>query len=186
MRDKDWDRVIGACRVVSPRDALLAGRNLVADAFDVALLITLRERLVEIDRVSVDPRYRAEQVAAELWSAIARYLIDHRLDYVFATPEVSTRDGGHTAASLHRQAWLGAMSPEDYQMFPHRRLPLERLSDTRSVATPPVLRSFLERGAWLCGEPAHDPWRERAAFPLLLPLARMRDPHARRFLEGAA
>lgn len=186
VRDVAEERVIAACRVVSPRDALRAGGGPAADAFDVALLIVLRDRLVEVDRPAMDPRYPADAVLAMLWSAIARYLIDHGLDYVLAAPEVSARDGGHIAASIFREHWVRAMSPEDYRVFPHRRLPLETLSDTRAAAPPAVLRSYLERGAWVCGEPAHDASREQAAFPLLLPLARMQEQNARRFLADAA
>jgi putative hemolysin len=186
VRDVEADRIAGSCRVTSPRDALRAGGNAAGKSFDLALLIVLRERLVELDEPWIDPRYPAEQVLTALLGALTRYLIDHRFDHVLATPEVSTRDGGHVAASLHRQAWVRSMSPDDYRVFPRRRLPLERLSDTRSVSAPPVLKSFLERGAWVCGEPAFDPWRDHAAFPLLLPLARMQDRHARRFLAEAA
>jgi putative hemolysin len=185
-RDLESGQVVGSCRLLAPRDALRAGGNVAARDFDLALLIVLRERLVEIDEPWVDPRYPAGAIVASLLAGLARYLIANRFDHVLATAVVSTRDGGHVAASLHRQAWVRSMSPDDYRVFPRQRLPLERLSDTRAVAAPPFLKALLDHGAWLCGDPADDPWRERAAFPLLLPLARMQERHARRFLDAAA
>jgi putative hemolysin len=186
VREARAGRIVARCRVLSPLQALRNGGNLAGADFDLALLIVLRERMVEVEDPALAIGCRPEAVMSAVWSAIARYLIDRRLDYVLATPRVSTRDGGHVAASLHRQAWLRAMSPEDYRVFPRRRLPLERLSDMRPVTAPPVLKSFLERGAWLCGEPALDPRREHAAFPMLVPLARLQDRHTRRFLAEAA
>ena len=185
-RDTASGAIAGYCRLLSPIGARRAAPCAAQREFDTALLIVLRERLVEVAGPVLDHRFPAEPVMDALWGAIARYLIERRLDHVFAAPEVSTNDGGHVAASLHRQAWHRAMSPEDYRVFPRRRLPIESLSDTRRVQPPPVLKSFLDRGAWLCGEPAFDPEREHAAFPLLLPLARMQDRHARRFLAEAA
>src|SRR5205085_6470501 len=128
VRHVESDRVAGSCRVIPPREALRVGGNPAAKSFDLALLIVLRERLVEIDQPCIDPRYPADQVATALLGAITRYLIEHRFDHVLATPEVSTLDGGHVAASLHRQAWVRSMSPDDYRVFPRRRLPIESLS----------------------------------------------------------
>ena len=186
VRDVVFDEVVAACRVLSPRDALRSGGNIAATDFDLALLIVLRDRMVEIDRPCVDPRYRGAPVLGHLLSGLARYLIENRFDYVFGTVEMNALDGGHVAASTYREACFRSLSPEDYRVFPRRRLAVEQLSATRPVKSSDVLNGFLDRGAWICGEPALDSWNGRAVFPLLTPLARMHVRDAKQFLAKAS
>jgi putative hemolysin len=51
---------------------------------------------------------------------------------------------------------------------------------------PPLLRSYLGLGAWVCGEPAWDPDFGCADVPLLLALDRLDARFARRVLGRAA
>jgi putative hemolysin len=185
VRDAATDEIAGSCKLVSPRDARRNGGYRLERQFDTALLIVLRERMVEVGPPCIHARYRFEDIANHLWSALARYLIVQRHDYVVAAASVSLLDGGHVAASIHRAACTRHLSPEDYRVFPRRRLALENFSATRSVAAPPLLKGYLDIGAWICGEPAHDAENDRAEFPLLLPLARMQGRDARRFLAHA-
>jgi len=185
VRDLVSDEVVAACRVLAPRDALRSGGYFSAADFDLALLIVLRERMVEIDRPCVDPRYRGAPVLSHLLSGLARYLIENRFDYVLGTVEMDALDGGHVAASTYREACARALSPEDYRVFPRHRLAHESLSATRPVNSSEAINGFLDRGAWVCGEPALDAWHGRAVFPLLTPLARMHVRDARQFLARA-
>jgi putative hemolysin len=185
VRDTVSGDVIGASRILTPGDARKT-RGLAAERdFDLALLIVLRERMVEIDRPSVSPIYPFESVMTHIGSALARYLIENRLDYVFGTAGVALRDGGHVAASIHRMACARFISPEDYRVFPRKRMPLESLSITRAVVLPPLLKGYLDLGAWVCGEPALVAGTGSAQFPMLLPLARMQGREARDFLAKA-
>jgi putative hemolysin len=185
VRETESEEIVGACRILAPRDAQRAGGYEADRHFDTALLIVLRERMVEIDGPCVHPHYRFENVVAYLWTALARYLIENRHDYLLGTAGVSLRDGGHVAASTYRLACARFLSPDDYRVFPHRRLSLDALSDTRPVVLTPLLKSFVELGAWVCGEPAFAPRVAQARFPILLPLARMQGRHARHFLSHA-
>jgi putative hemolysin len=185
VRDTKSGAIVGAYRILPPRDARKAGGYSADRDFDLALLIVLRERMVEVDRPCVDPVYPFESVMTYLWSALARYLIENRFDYVFGTADVTLRDGGHAAASIHRMACARFASPEDYRVFPRRHLPLDSLSVTRPVTLPPLLKGYLDLGAWVCGEPALIAETGNAEFPVLLPLARMRGGDARDFLARA-
>ncbi|HEX7606234.1 MAG TPA: GNAT family N-acyltransferase [Usitatibacter sp.] len=185
VRDAKSGDVAGAYRILSPGDARRAGGYMAERDFDLALLVVLRERMVEIDRPCVDPRYPYASVMTHLWSALARYLIENRYDYVFGAASVTLRDGGHAAASIHRVACARFVSPEDYRVFPRRHLPLDSLCMTRPVTLPPLLKGYLDLGAWVCGEPALVAETDSAQFPILLPLARMRGGDARDFLAKA-
>jgi putative hemolysin len=186
VREGDSGRIVGSCRVLSPRDALRAGGHQADRDFDPALLIVLRDRMVEVDPPCVHPHYRFESVVTRLWSALARYLIENRYDYLLATAQVSLLDGGHVAASSYRHACARYLSPDDYRVFPRRRLALESLSDTRTIEMPALLKLYLEMGGWICGEPAHRVESGSASFPILVPFARMQGRDARRFLAQAA
>lgn len=182
---QDEGRVIGACRVLPPRNLKRWRAYRAERDFDLALLIVLRERMVEIDRPAVHEDYSFDLVAGYLWSALARYLIVNRYDHVFATAGVRLVDGGHMAASMHRMACLRYRAPEDYCVYPRERLPLESLSIGRTLTLSSYFRSVLEQGAWGCGEPALVRPHACADFPLLLPLARMQGREARTFLSKA-
>lgn len=177
--------IVGSCRVLSPRDARRAGGNDIDRRFDTALLIVLRERMVELDTPYVHPLYRFDNVIAHLWCALARYLIDNRHDYVVGTARVGTLDGGHVAASTHRLACAKFLSPDDMRVYPRRGIGLEELCETRPIALPPLLKAYVEMGAWICGEPASRPEIAAAEFPMLMPLARMQGRDARHFLARA-
>jgi putative hemolysin len=185
VSDTRSGNVVGAYRILSPRDARKAGGYSADRDFDLALLIVLRERMVELDQPCVDPLYPFESVMTHMWSALARYLIENRFDYVFGTASVSLRDGGHAAASIHRMACTRFVSPEDCRVFPRRHLPLDSLSVARPVTLPPLLKGYLDLGAWVCGEPALVSETGSAEFPILLALARMRGGDARDFLAKA-
>ena len=137
--------------------------------FDLAQLDVLRDRMVEVEAAR---------------ASLARYLIDNGYDYAIGCVSLSLADGGHSAASIARAALERSESPVDFRVFPRRPLPLALLHDTRRAAMPQLLRAWLARGAWVCGDPAQGD--DVAELPLLLPLARMRGREARSFLRHAA
>ena len=52
-------------------------------------------------------------------------------------------------------------------------------------ALPALLRGYLRLGAWVCGEPAHDPDFDCADLYVLLSLERTDPRYLRHFLSGA-
>lgn len=186
VRDVDEDLVAGTWEILAPEAALRAGRYRSEDAFDLDLIAILRDRMVEMGRARVHPAYRSADVVPVLISALARYLIENGHDYVLGAASLDLADGGHAAASIYRAACEHSMSPEDYRVFPRHRLPLENLCETRPFSTPPLLKAYLDVGAWVSGEPAWDSESNCALLPILMPLARMQDRYARHFLAQAA
>jgi putative hemolysin len=184
------DRRTGAvrvtCRLTSPEDARRAGVFPSERNFDFTGLSLLRERLVEIDALWLDPSMRPDRAFAELGERIARYLIAEGHDFVFTTARIGMADGGHTAASLHAQAVARAQAPDDLRVAPHHALAIERLSTNLETRAAPQLHGWMQLGAWVCGEPGWNRDPHCAEIPLLLPLARLRSRPARRFLAIAA
>jgi putative hemolysin len=186
VRDADADEVVGTYRILAPHGARRAGRYYAEQFFDLTRLHPLRLRMVEVGRACVRAEYRSGHVMLLLWTALARYLIDNRLDYVMGSASIGVSDGGHAAASVYRAAVERSMSPEDLRVYPFHALALDRLRDTLPVPPPALLKAYLNLGAWVCGEPAFDPAFGCADLPILMPLARMHTRYTRHFLAQAA
>ncbi|HUJ00615.1 MAG TPA: GNAT family N-acyltransferase [Usitatibacter sp.] len=186
VRDLRAERVVCACSLLPPAIVETAGGYDAERIFDLAMLDVLRSRMVELGGPRIDRGYRTGAILQHLGSSLARYLVEHGYDYVMASVEIPLADGGHAAASAYRCVSEAHISPEDLRAIPRQRLPLEALRSFLPHDPPALLRAWLDLGAWVCGEPAIDPAFDRAAIPLLLPLARMRGRYAREFLARAA
>lgn len=183
---RDGELVVGTYRILPPAAAARVGGYYIEERFDVAPLDVLRERMVEVGRACVDPRYRTGTVMLLMWSALARYLVENRHDFVIGSASLDLSDGGHRAASIYRRVSAEAMSPVDFRIRARQPLPLARLRDGVPAPIPSLLRGYLNLGAWVCGDPAWDLDFSCADVPILLPLSRMHGRYARHFLARAA
>ncbi len=185
VRDVDTSEVVGTYRILSPLAARQAGGYYSEQEFDLSRLAHLRHSMVEVGRSCIHPGYRSGGVIILLWTGLARYMIENRHEYLIGCASMSMADGGHAAASIFRALEAEHMSPLEYRVFPRCRLPLESL-DAVMAELPPLVKGYLNIGAYVCGEPAWDPDFNCADLPVLLPLARMDARYARHFLAKAA
>lgn len=180
------ERIAGTCSLNPPQAAARAGGYALERSFDLDWLAALRTGMVEVGDVFVAPGFRVQAIHRLLAEGLARYLIDNAFDHLITVVGVGVADGGNAAAAIHRAAADRAAAPHELQVFPHRGLPLERLAGPLDIPPPPSLRTWLDLGAWVCGEPGFNRDGPCADIPLLLPLARMQSAEARRFLRRAA
>ncbi len=186
VRDVETSEVVGTYRILSPRAAREAGSYYSEQEFDIARLGHLRENLVEVGRSCIHPDYRSGGVIIMLWTGLARYMVENRYEYLMGCASVSMGDGGHAAASLFRMLEKEYMSPLEYRVFPRCRLPLESLNTGVAADMPPLVKGYVNIGAYVCGEPSWDPDFNCADLPMLLPLSRMDARYARHFFAKAA
>lgn len=186
VRDVGADRAIATYRILPPEAALPIGGCSLDETFDLQALDLLRARMVEVSRFCVHAAYRTAGIEAMMWTRLGEYLLEQGHDYVVGCSSLGVSDGGHAAASMYRLAASRSSSPDDLRIIPRLALPLERLRDTLATPLPRLLQSWLENGAWVCGEPSWDRSFDCAHVPLLLPLARMRARSLRQFLAKAA
>lgn len=182
VRDEEHGRIVGTYRILSPSAARKIGAYYSESEFDLTRLQHLRERIVEIGRSCIDADYRTGAVISLLWSGLARYMLENGYDYLMGCASISMADGGHGAASLYNRLRDAHLAPLEYHVFPRHPLPLERLRGDLSVSTPPLIKGYLRAGAWICGGPAWDPDFNTADLPILLPMSRLTDRHARHYL----
>ncbi len=186
VRDVETAEVVGTYRILSPRAARAAGGYYSEQEFDLARLAHLRDNMVEVGRSCIHPHYRSGGVILLLWAGLARYMLENRHEHLMGCASVSMADGGHAAASIFQGLSAAQLSPIEYRVFPRLRLPLESLNCTLAADLPPLVKGYLNIGAWICGEPSWDPDFNCADLPVLLPLSRMDPRYARHFLAKAA
>ncbi|ROO90260.1 putative hemolysin [Actinocorallia herbida] len=173
------NEVVGTYRLFPPG----RGPSYAATEFDMSgLPDEVRASMVETGRVCVDPEHRTGAVITMLWSGIARYVLLSGHRYLGGCASVSLDDGGHTAGHVRTLATSRHAAPDGITVRPHTPW---RPTAARPPAAPPVtplLRAYLRMGAWICGEPHHDPDFGTADFFVLLDLDGMHERYRRFFL----
>jgi putative hemolysin len=183
VRDVESDIVVGTYRILSPGGARKAGRYYSEAEFDIARLLHLRDRMVEVGRSCVHPDYRAGGVINLLWAGLARYMASGGFDYLVGCASICMSDGGHAAASIYHDLAKEHLSPAEYRVTPNCRLPLEAMESQDGHALPPLIKGYVRLGAWICGEPAWDPDFNTADLLMLLSLSRIQ-PRYLKWLFG--
>jgi putative hemolysin len=178
----DPPRVVGTYRVLTPDAARRCGGLYCDREFDLGRLDRWRARMVELGRSCIDADHRTGGAILLLWSTLARFMVDNRLDLMIGCASVPMRDGGHAAASLWHRLRQGCLAPEECRVAPRLPLPVDELDGSLDVEPPPLIKGYLHCGAQLLGAPAWDPDFGTADLPMWLDLARLPPPYRRRFL----
>jgi putative hemolysin len=183
VRDSGTNQVIGTYRILSPSKANEAGGYYSAGEFDLSRLSHLFDRTVEVGRACVHQNYRNGGTITMLWAGLAKYMQIHNYEYMIGCSSVSMSDGGHSAASLYNKLRDEYLSPLEYRVFARNPLPIQALHNNLQVACPPLIKGYLRLGAYICGEPAWDPYFNTADMLVMLPLSRINPRYAAHFLK---
>jgi putative hemolysin len=185
VRESHADRIVGTYRILSPDAARRAGSYYSESEFLLSRLNNLRGRMVEVGRSCIHPDYRSGAVITLLWAGLADYMVSNNYDYLIGCASIGMADGGHNAANLYSQIGAANMAPMEYCVFPKHPLPVERLVNQQPALVPPLIKGYLRIGAWVCGEPAWDPYFNTADLLMLLPMSRMNSRYMRHFIKPA-
>lgn len=180
VRDDSTGATVGTYRMLPPHKA--PGRLYSDSEFDLSSLAPLRDVIVETGRSCVHPDHRSGAVINLMWTGIARYLHLYGHRWLAGCASVPLNDGGLTAASVWEVVKERHLSPPRLRVSPRRPYALPESGPTTRAAIPPLLRGYLRLGAWVGGEPAHDPDFEVADFFVLLSLDRVDARYLRHFL----
>lgn len=183
VRDSGTNQVIGTYRILSPSKANEAGGYYSAGEFDLSRLTHLFDRTVEVGRACVHQNYRNGGTITMLWAGLAKYMQIHNYEYMIGCGSVSMSDGGHSAASLYNKLRDEYLAPLEYRVFARNPLPIQALHNNLQVACPPLIKGYLRLGAYICGEPAWDPYFNTADMLVMLPLSRINPRYAAHFLK---
>jgi putative hemolysin len=182
VRDLASGEVVGTYRILPPEAARRVGSYYAEQEFDLTRLNFLRPRMAELGRSCVHPAHRSGAVIARLWIGLADYMTRYGYETIVGCASIGMADGGHIAASVHRQLVKSHLAPIEWHVTPRTRLPVESLDDGQAAALPPLIKGYTRLGAMVCGEPAWDPDFNTADLLMLLPMAQLNRSYARRFL----
>ncbi|MFB8774703.1 GNAT family N-acetyltransferase [Streptomyces broussonetiae] len=184
VHDNQTGQVVGTYRLLPPERAAVAGRLYSEGEFDLSALAPVRGQLVEVGRSCVHPDHRDGTVIGLIWAGIARYMVDRGHEWLAGCCSVPLADGGTLAAATWDRVRAKHLAPEEYRVRP--LLPWSADGVARPAGhteVPPLLRGYLRLGAWVCGEPAHDPDFGVADLYVLLSMRRVNERYLRHFLS---
>ncbi|MFF8673823.1 GNAT family N-acetyltransferase [Streptomyces sp. NPDC015242] len=182
VREETTGQVVGTYRLLPPERAAVAGRLYGEGEFDLSALARIRPQLVEVGRSCVHPDHRDGAVIGLIWAGIARYMVDRGHEWLAGCCSVPLADGGTLASATWDRVSAKHLAPEEYRvrpLLPWRPGP----APAARTELPALLRGYLRLGAWVCGEPAHDPDFGVADLYVLLPMSRVNARYLRHFLS---
>ncbi|MEU0586758.1 GNAT family N-acyltransferase [Streptomyces sp. NPDC006132] len=182
VREETTGQAVGTYRLLPPERAAVAGRLYSEGEFELSSLAGIRPELVEVGRSCVHPDHRDGAVISLIWAGIARYMVDRGHEWLAGCCSVPLADGGILASATWDRVSAKHLAPEEYRVRP--LLPwIPGPAPAASVELPALLRGYLRLGAWVCGEPAHDPDFGVADLYVLLPMSRVNPRYLRHFLS---
>ncbi|MFD7901512.1 GNAT family N-acetyltransferase [Kitasatospora sp. NPDC059722] len=185
VREGQDGTVVGTYRLLRPEAARRAGRLYSDGEFDLSALAPVRPGLVEVGRSCISAEHRGNGAVINLmWGGIARYMVETGNTWLGGCCSVPLDDRGATAARVWDAVSAKHLAPEEYRVTPHRRWDAAGVPRAERGALPALLRGYLRLGAWVCGEPAHDPDFDCADLYVLLSLERTDPRYLRHFLAG--
>ncbi|MER7762745.1 GNAT family N-acyltransferase [Streptomyces sp. NPDC097619] len=182
---QDTGEVVGTYRLLPPERAAVAGRLYSDGEFDLSRLDPVRPGLVEVGRSCVHPDHRNGAVIALIWAGLAHYMDRTGHTWLAGCCSIPLGDGGTLAAATRDTVLARHLAPEQYRVTPHRPWNHEGVARPPRTPLPALLRGYLRLGAWVCGEPAHDPEFGVADLYVLLSL-RNTDPRYLRHFRSLA
>lgn len=183
VRDNPTGQVVGTYRLLPPERAAVAGRLYSEGEFDLGPLDAIRPSLVEVGRSCVHPDHRDGAVISLIWAGIARYMVQGGHEWLAGCCSVPLADGGALAAGTWDRVRAKNLAPEEFRVRPLLPWVPKGEAPRNRTELPPLLRGYLRLGAWVCGEPAHDPDFGVADLYVLLPMRRVNARYLRHFLS---
>ncbi|CAL9350134.1 hypothetical protein SUDANB6_00449 [Streptomyces sp. enrichment culture] len=183
VRDTATGQVVGTYRLLPPERAAIAGRLYAEGEFDLAALDPVRAGLVEVGRSCVHPDHRDGAVIGLIWAGMARYMADRGHTWLAGCCSLPLADGGALASATWHRVRDRHLAPDEYRVRPLLPWTPQAVPPAAPAGLPPLLRGYLRLGAWVCGEPAHDPDFGVADLYVLLPMSRIHPRYLRHFLS---
>jgi putative hemolysin len=185
VRERGSGRIVATTRLLGDQQAALAGGFYSQGEFEMAAVLALPGRRLEIGRTCVDPGYRQGAAIAVLWSGLAAYVNLQQIDYLFGCASIELDDGGVRAHAIMDRIRRQAMTDPALRVAPRRPVPAAPAWDPDTVRAPlpPLLKAYFRLGAQAAGEPCYDPDFNVADVFVLVDVDRIDATYSRHFLE---
>lgn len=156
VRDDRNGDVVGTYRILPPEAAARLGRSYSSTEFDLTALRGISAQLVEVGRSCVDPAHRNGAVLSQLWSGLARYVVQSGHRYLGGCASLYLADGAQNAARVVRKSLAEHAAPAALRVTPHVPWRYDDAIEDGVTVVPPLLRAYLKLGAKVLGPPSYD------------------------------
>ena len=161
--DKKNNMLIGTYRLIS---SLFVNEFYSETEFDISNIITVPGVKLELGRACVHKDYRTGSSIALLWRGIAEYMKLTNTQYLFGCSSVKVTDL-HEIASMYQVLARDYMAPSHFTVYPKKCFTIRCFDELKAQVhdedmlsvvekIPPLIKSYLNMGAHICGEPALD------------------------------
>lgn len=156
LTDETRGEVVGVYRVMRSEQAEAAGSFYSESEYDLAPLLTSNRRLLELGRSCLHPDYRGGPALYHLWSGLAAYIAEHKIEILFGVASFHGTDPQALAEPLsllhHRH-----LAPEDLRVtaqpcsFQPMDLIDEQDLDRRAamLQVPSLIKAYLRLGGFV-------------------------------------
>ncbi len=186
VRDGQSGEIVGYTRVLLQNQIVRTGGFYSESEFDLSMLARLHGRVAEIGRTCIHPDYRNGAVIATLWSRLAQFMLDERIDHLIGCASVALGEGYDVAAIVGQ---IRTHHLSDVRLRVQPLLPLQALrveTPAGKVRMPPLLKAYLRMGAQVCGEPCWDPQFNCLDFFILMGRDQLPQRYVQHFLQAQA
>lgn len=193
LTDKSRNRVAGVYRVMRRDQAERAGSFYSASEYDLSALLSSGRSVLELGRSCVHRDYRGGMAMYHLWSGLAEYIAEHKIEVLFGVASFHGTDIDALAGPLsllhHRH-----LAPKELRVkaradaFQRMDLIAEADLDRRvaMLAVPSLIKAYLRLGGFV-GEGAFiDHSFNTTDVCLILDTEKMNQRQARVYQGGAA
>ncbi|UOA27281.1 GNAT family N-acyltransferase [Pseudosulfitobacter sp. DSM 107133] len=162
LHDETRGQVVGVYRMLRGDQARAAGQFYSEDEYDLTPLRNSGRNLLELGRSCLHPDYRGGMAMHYLWSALASYVAEHKIDILFGAASFHGTDAQALAAPLsllhHRHlAPPGVRVRARAASFQSMNLISEDALDRRAamLQVPALIKAYLRlggvvgEGAWI-------------------------------------
>ena len=161
--DKKTDTFVGTYRLIC---SLFTNKFYSETEFDMKNILAQPGIKLELGRACVHRDYRNGSSIALLWRGISEYMKETGTKYMFGCSSVKTTDKLEIAA-IYKNLSLNHMASRECMVTPKRKFKIKNfegltnsiskeIEDCAAEKIPPLIKSYLNMGALICGEPAYD------------------------------
>ncbi len=186
--DKNKGQVVGTYRLMA---SVFTNQFYSQSEFDLTEFLRWPIKVLEMGRACTHADYRTGQTFDLLWRGLAQYIKASQAQCLFGCSSVKTSNPAVVASLIHHLQQSGQYSDayniRPLESFRHPEFSLDQVCELSreelKQILPSLLRSYLQAGAKVYGEPAFD--KEFACFDLLtiLDMKNITKRHYQRYFE---
>ncbi|MCV6636300.1 GNAT family N-acyltransferase [Candidatus Albibeggiatoa sp. nov. NOAA] len=184
VRDLEAQKVIGCTRILTSDKIDIAGGYYSESEFDLTQIHQINGRLIEVGRTCVHVDHRRGSVMTLLWSGLARFMVEHKYDYLMGCASIPLPDSSWLPLFDKLQQDYGA--DESMRVIPKRPLDKSVVAQDVKVDVPPLLKAYIRLGAKICGDPCWDPHFKVADVFIVVSIESLQKRYLKHFVNRAA